>query len=202
MRLVFQHQPFLGDPAPLQRLFTDFERDNPGIDLVAELLPSAPGAVHQYYLTALEGGSRDFDVFIIDVIWVAEFARAGWIADLSAAFPPDLLRRDYLPGAASAVIVDDATFAVPWYVDVGVFYRRTDLVPRAPRTYDELVASAREVVSRRPRLRGYLWQGLQSEALVCNVYEAIWGTAAPRCATGASSSTRPKRARPSATCAR
>ena len=175
VRLVFQHQPFLGDPAPLQRLFTDFERQNPGITLAAELLPSAPGAVHQYYLTALEGGSRDFDVFIIDVIWVAEFARAGWIADLSAAFPPDLLRRDYLPGAASAVIVDDATFAVPWYVDVGVFYRRTDLVPRAPRTYDELVASAREVVSRRPRLRGYLWQALQSEALVCNVYEAIWG---------------------------
>lgn len=24
-------------------------------------------------------------------------------------------------------------------------------------------------------MRGYLWQGLQSEALLCNVYEAIWG---------------------------
>jgi multiple sugar transport system substrate-binding protein len=175
VRLVLQHQPFLGDPAPLQRLFAGFERDNPGVDLVAELLPSAPGAVHQYYLTALEGGSRDFDVFILDVIWVAEFARAGWIADLTAAFPPDLLRRDYLPGAASAVIVDGATFAVPWYIDVGVFYRRSDLVPRAPRTYGELVASAHEVTARRPGMRGYLWQALQSEALVCNVYEAIWG---------------------------
>src|SRR4051794_9569862 len=79
IRLVFQHQPFLGDPAPLRRLFSDFERENEGIVVTAELLPSAPGAVHQYYLTALEGGSRDFDIFIIDVIWVAEFARAGWI---------------------------------------------------------------------------------------------------------------------------
>ena len=28
IRLVFQHQPFLGDPAPLQRLFSDFENKN------------------------------------------------------------------------------------------------------------------------------------------------------------------------------
>src|SRR4051812_26693448 len=74
IRLVFQHQPFLGDPAPLQRLFRGFEQENEGIAVEAELLPSAPGAVHQYYLTALEGGTRDFDVFILDVIWVAEFA--------------------------------------------------------------------------------------------------------------------------------
>lgn len=140
-----------------------------------ELLPSAPGAVHQYYLTALEGGSQDFDVFIIDVIWVAEFARAGWIAELTDAFPPDLLRRDFLPGAADAVIVGGSTFAVPWYVDVGVFYRLRDRVPQAPRTYGELVAFAREAAPRRSSMRGYVWQALQSEGLVCNVYEAIWG---------------------------
>jgi multiple sugar transport system substrate-binding protein len=175
IRLVFQHQPFLGDPAPLRRLFADFERQNEGIVVVAELLPSAPGAVHQYYLTALEGGSRDFDVFIIDVIWVAEFARAGWIAELSSAFPPEVLRRDFLPGAAEAVIVGDATFAVPWYIDVGVFYRLRDRVPQAPRTYGELVVAARDAMHRRPGTRGYVWQALQSEGLVCNVYEAIWG---------------------------
>ena len=175
IRLVFQHQPFLGDPAPLRRLFTDFERENEGIVIAAELLPSAPGAVHQYYLTALEGGSQDFDVFIIDVIWVAEFARAGWIAELTSAFPPDVLRRDFLPGAASAVIVGDSTFAMPWYVDVGVFYRRSDRVPQAPRTYGEVVAFAREAMPRQASMRGFLWQALQSESLVCNVYEAIWG---------------------------
>jgi multiple sugar transport system substrate-binding protein len=175
IRLVFQHQPFLGDPTPLRRLFADFERENEGVVVVAELLPSAPGAVHQYYLTALEGGTRDFDVFIIDVIWVAEFARAGWTANLSSAFPPELLRRDFLPGAADAVIVDDATFAVPWYIDVGVFFRRRDRVPQAPRTYGDLVLLARDAARQRPGTRGYVWQALQSEGLVCNVYETIWG---------------------------
>jgi multiple sugar transport system substrate-binding protein len=175
IRLVFQHQPFLGDPAPLRRLFSDFERENEGIVVAAELLPSAPGAVHQYYLTALEGGTRDFDVFILDVIWVAEFARAGWIAELSSTFPPSVVRRDFLPGAAEAVIVGDATFAVPWYIDVGVFYRRSDTVPQAPRTYAELAVMAGEATAGRPGMRGYVWQALQGEGLVCNVYEAIWG---------------------------
>jgi multiple sugar transport system substrate-binding protein len=165
----------LGDPGPLDRLLSSFERAHPGVVVTVERLPNAAGAVHQYYVTALEGRTRDFDVLLIDVIWVAEVARAGWIADLSATFPPDRIRRDFLPGAASAVVFQGATFGVPWYVDVGVLFRRTDLVPAAPKTYDELIAAA---VSRRPRghdMRGYVWQGLQSEALVCNVFEAIWG---------------------------
>jgi multiple sugar transport system substrate-binding protein len=118
--------------------------------------------------------THDFDVLLVDVIWVAELARAGWIADLSLAFPPEHVRREFLPGPASVVVVEGGTFGVPWYMDVGVFYRRTDLVPVAPRTYDELVAVAsREARGRQ--MRGYLWQGLQGESLVCDVLEAIWG---------------------------
>ncbi len=65
---------------------------------------------------------------------------------------------------------------MPWYVDVGLLYYRTDLVPRAPRTYDELEQFAREATrAATPGSQGYLWQGRQYEGLVCNVYEAIWG---------------------------
>jgi multiple sugar transport system substrate-binding protein len=173
LRVVFKHHR-LGDPAPLARLLAGFEAEHPGVRVVSELLPNAPGAVHQYLLTALEGRTRDFDVFIADVIWVAELARAGWVADLSAAFPAERIRRDFLPGPASAVLVQGGTFAVPWYVDVGVFYHRTDLVPQAPRTFGELIDLAHGLARKRS-LHGYVWQGLQSEALVCNVFETMWG---------------------------
>jgi multiple sugar transport system substrate-binding protein len=173
-RIVFKHSPMGGDPAALRGLLAAFERDHPGVEVQVELLPSAAGTVHQYYLTSLEGKTRDFDVFIIDVVWVAEFARAGWIADLSRAFSPDAVRRDFLPGAAEAVIVQDRTFAVPWFVDAGVLFRRSDRVPVAPATYADLV-SACEAARSDGYPRGYLWQALQSEGLVCNVYEAIWG---------------------------
>src|SRR3954454_7997057 len=54
------------------------------------------------FLTALEGGADEFDVFPIDVVWAPEFARAGWLADLSAAFPPAQLLRRFLPRAVPA----------------------------------------------------------------------------------------------------
>ena len=177
LRVVFKYHP-LGDPEPLRRLLAGFERAHPGVEVSAQLLPNAPGAVHQYLLTSLEGRTREFDVFIADVIWVAELARAGWVADLSAAFPAERVRREFLPGPASVVLVQGGTFAVPWYADVGVFYYRTDLVPRAPRTYEELVEQARDA-GRRRSLHGYVWQGLQSEGLVCNVYETLWGFGGP-----------------------
>src|SRR5277367_1907596 len=123
VRVVFKYQP-LGEPAALRRLIAAFERAHPDVEVLAEALPNAPGAVHQYLLTSLEGRTRDFDVFVTDVIWVAELARAGWVADLSAAFPPERIRRDFLPGPATAVLVEGGTFAVPWYADVGIFYYR------------------------------------------------------------------------------
>src|SRR5215217_485600 len=175
-RLVLKYQPLWGPPEPFRELLAGFERDNPGVTLVTEALPNSSDLAHQFFLTSLEGGAQDFDVLVADVVWVPEFARAGWIADLSQAFPPERLREDFLPGPVEAVVLQGRTWAVPWYVDVGVLYYRTDLVPRAPRTYAELERFTREALAKGgPGLQGYLWQGRQYEGLNCNVYEALWG---------------------------
>jgi multiple sugar transport system substrate-binding protein len=174
-RLVFKYQPLWGPPEPFRELLARFEREHPGVELVTEALPNASDLAHQFFLTALEGGADDFDVLVADVVWVPEFARAGWIADLSEHFPPERLRADFFPGPVEAVVVGGRTYAVPWYLDVGVLYYRTDLVPRAPRTYEELRRFAREAMARAPGVQGYVWQGRQYEGLSCNVYEALWG---------------------------
>jgi multiple sugar transport system substrate-binding protein len=174
-RLVFKHQPLWGEPGPFRELLAGFERDNPDVELVTQTLPNSSDLAHQYFLTALEGGASDFDVFVVDVVWVPEFARAGWVADISDAFPAKALAEDFLPGPVEAVVVEGRTYAVPWFVDVGLLYYRTDLVPRAPRTYAELERFAEEAMARQPGLMGYVWQGKQYEGLTCNVYEAIWG---------------------------
>lgn len=175
IRIVFKHQPLWGEPAPFRDLLSAFEREAGDVEVVTEPLPNASDVVHQFFLTALEGGARDFDVFVVDVVWVAEFARAGWIADLSGAFPPAALRRDFLEGAAEAAIFEDKTWAIPWYLDAGILYRRTDLVPEAPATYDDLERAALGAVRGGRVQHGFVWQGRQYEGLVCNVYETIWG---------------------------
>lgn len=175
-RLTLVHQPFAGDPAVLQGLLDEFRRAHPEVELRTHLLPSASDVAHQFFLTALEGGSEGLDVFVVDVVWVAELARAGWIADLSDEIPPEELREALFPGVAEAVTPGGRTYAMPWYVDAGLLYYRTDLVgPRAPRTYAELLAAAERARAASPGVAGYVWQGRQYEGLVCVAYEAIWG---------------------------
>jgi multiple sugar transport system substrate-binding protein len=175
LRVVLKHQPFWGDPAAFHSILARFTERHPGVEVVTEALPSASDVVHQFFLTALEGGARDFDVFIVDVVWTQELARAGWIADLSDAFPPATMRAAFLPGAADSALFAGRTFAVPWYLDVGLLYRRVDLCPTAPRTYADLTEAAARAQRDRRVPHGYVWQGRQYEGLVCNAYEAIWG---------------------------
>jgi multiple sugar transport system substrate-binding protein len=175
VNLVLKHQPLWGDPAPFHALLDRFRRENPGIRLRAETLPNGSDIAREMFVTALEGGSDDFDVFPIDVVWAPEFARAGWVADLSETFPAARLAEEFLPGPVAAVTAGGHTYAVPWFVDVGLLYYRTDLVPHAPTTYAELEEFARAAMRRDPALSGWLWQGRQYEGLNCVVFETVWG---------------------------
>jgi multiple sugar transport system substrate-binding protein len=106
---------------------------------------------------------------------VPEFTRAGWLADLSDAFPPARVRAEFLAGPADAVVRDGRTRAVPWFVDVGLLYYRRDLVPEPPRTFAALERYARAAMARVPGIAGFVWQGRQYEGLSCNFFEALWG---------------------------
>lgn len=173
-RLVFRYQPLGPDPEPLRALVAAFERET-GFEVALQALPNAADLAHQLLVTSLGAGGEDLDVFVLDVVWVAELARAGWLADVSGAFPPARVRADFLGGAAAAVVQGERTFAVPWYVDVGLLYYRTDLVPEPPRTYAALAAAIRAAQARSPGIAGYLWQGRQYEGLSCVFFEALWG---------------------------
>ena len=169
--IVLEHQPLWGDPAPFHSFLDRFRAQNTDVVLRTQTLPNESDIAREMLVTALEGGTEDFDVFPIDVIWAPEFARAGWLADLSDAFPR---QRDlFLAGPVEAAAFEGRIYAVPWFLDVGLLYYRTDLVPRAPRTYAELETFAREAMQRG--VGGLLWQGRQSEGLNCNVFESVWG---------------------------
>jgi multiple sugar transport system substrate-binding protein len=171
--VVLKHQPLWGDPAPFRALLRRFEEAH-GATVVTELLPNASDTLHQYFLTALEARAPEFDVLVVDTIWVHEFARAGWIADLSSAFPPPRVREAFAPGAARTAIFDGKTFAVPWFVDVGLLYYRKDLLDEPPATFAALAEQAARLTRDGACRYGYVFQGRQYEGLVCNVYEAIF----------------------------
>jgi len=160
-------------------LIAEFEAAHPGIRVKAESLPWSSDEQRQFLVINLEGGRPGFDVMMLDCIWVPEFARAGWLLDLSASVPPEE-RAAHFPSAMEAATFEGRTWALPWIMNVGLLYYRADLLARhgsrPPETYGEMIEQIRAIRAREgnPRLEGYLWQGKQYEGLVVNALEAMW----------------------------
>ena len=178
VRLVFKHARILGPDNPVPELLREFEARHPGVRVASEVLPWNADEQHQFYVINLEGGRAGFDVLMMDVIWVPEFARAGWLLDLGPWFPTDE-RAAFFPSTIEAASQGGGIWGIPWNMNVGLLYYRADLLSRhgfaPPRTYDELVAQVQRIrAAEQPSLDGYLWQGKQYEGLVVNVLEQLW----------------------------
>ncbi len=145
----------------------------------SESLPWSTDEQHQFYVVNLEGGRPGFDVFMLDVIWVPEFAHAGWLLDLTPFLSAGELA-PHFPAAVETARYNGRTWAIPWIMNAGRLYYRADLLAkhglRPPETFAELVAQARQIQAGEPDLRldGFLWQGKQYEGLVVNVLEGLW----------------------------
>jgi multiple sugar transport system substrate-binding protein len=158
-------------------LVKQFEARNPGIHVEVHQLPppSKSTEIHQYLVTALSSGQNDIDVFTGDVVWVPEFASAGWTEAMD-----DYVEKDqYYPGVIEALTYQGKLAAIPWYVDGGMLYYRKDLLEKygrpVPKTWEELVETAKLIKEKEqnPKLEGFLWQGKQAEVLVCDFVEFL-----------------------------
>jgi multiple sugar transport system substrate-binding protein len=177
--LVFKHAKILGPSDPVPGLLREFERRHPGVRVQAESLSWNSDDQHQFFVINLEGRGATFDVMMLDVVWVAEFARAGWLLDLS----PWVARAEldpHFPSTLEPATWNGGVWAMPWLMNVGVLYYRSDLLAKyrlaPPPTWEALVDQTVRVRAGEadPRLDGIVWQGRQYEGLTVNGLEAIW----------------------------
>jgi len=80
---------------------------------------------------------------------------------------------DFFPATLSANRWQGQLFAMPWLVDVGMLYWRTDLLATAPATFDDLTAAVRDQLNRGTVSQGFAWQGARYEGLVCVFLEHL-----------------------------
>jgi ABC-type glycerol-3-phosphate transport system substrate-binding protein len=154
----------------LARQLARFMAENPGIKVVQRITPDAADQKHQLYVQWLNAGASDPDILQLDVIWTPEFAAAGWILPLDQ-FLPDTA--SFFPATIAANRWRDSVYALPWFIDVGMLYWRTDLMPAAPATFAELIQQGQRA-KQRGRLRyGFVWQGARYEGLVANFVEYL-----------------------------
>ena len=147
----------------LARQLAAFQRANPDVSVRLRRTPDDATQRHQLYVQWLNARVGEPDVLQLDVVWTAEFAAAGWILPLDQ-FAPDTAA--FLPAVLAADRWRGVLYAVPWFVDVGLLYWRTDLMAAAPVSMAELDRTARTVVGDGSARFGIVWQGARYEGLV------------------------------------
>ncbi|MGQ0713751.1 MAG: ABC transporter substrate-binding protein [Gemmatimonadaceae bacterium] len=155
----------VGTDGPLLRTQLDrFMRLHPDIEVRLHRVSDDATQRHQLFVQWLNAHAGDPDVLELDVVWTSEFAAAGWLLPLTDA---SIDTAAFFPGTLAACRWGGQLYALPWYADVGLLYRRTDLVPREPQSIDELVRFARAGM-RGPGAPpfGIAWMGARYEGLI------------------------------------
>lgn len=166
------------DPAGAHHgIIRDFEEKYPHISVQIVESPQDASLQHDLYVTRFAGKDRSIDVIGLDVIWIAEFARAGWLLPLND-FARELPLDDFLPGPLEACTYRDTLYAMPWFTDAGLLYYRKDLLEEygyhVPETWSDLREIALTIRDDNPHLSGFILQGEQYEGLITSVMEFIW----------------------------
>ena len=135
------------------------------------------------YQQLFANGSAEIDVFQIDVVWPGILAKH--LIDLRP-YAKDA-EREHLPFLIENNTVDGELKALPWFLDLGLLYYRSDLLKahgaQPPRTWEELTQTAARIQEAErnagnAQLWGYVWQGRAYEGPTCNALEWIAAMAA------------------------
>jgi multiple sugar transport system substrate-binding protein len=156
----------------LRRQLERFDRETPDVRVEMRPTPDAADLRHQLYVQWLNARATDPDILQVDAIWTPEFAAAGWILPLDP-FAPDTAA--FFPVTIEANRWQGELFALPWFVDVGMLYWRTDLLDRPPATWEQLERDVRRATADGSPRYGLVWQGARYEGLVTVFLEYLGG---------------------------
>ena len=133
------------------------------------------------FMQLLASHSNQVDVYTIDVTWAG--IMGDFLIDLRTAIAREDAE-DFFPAFVAADTSKGELKAVPWYIDAGLLYYRTDLLAkygkRVPLTWEELTETAAYIQERERALGnsdlwGFVFQGRAYEGLTCNAMEWIKG---------------------------
>ncbi|MDD3174219.1 MAG: ABC transporter substrate-binding protein [Herbinix sp.] len=173
--LRFSFDQGVGEPT--QKIVDQFNASQDKIKVETVLLPQDANVVHDDFVNKLATGDTSIDIMGLDVVYIAEFASAGWLADLGQYFDSDVTDT-MIKGTVDAATYDGKLVAMPWFTNSSVLFYRKDVIDQlgaaVPTTYKGWMELADKAVGINGIEYGADFQASQSEALVCNWVEYVW----------------------------
>lgn len=164
-------------PEEIDAVAARFEELNPGVNVETNYV--LYDGLHDLLVTSISSDPPAFDVFLVDDIWFAEFAEAGWLLDVSDRIT-DEMREGVFEAAWGITTVHDTVYGMPWLLDQKYFYYNTELLEAAgydapPRTWEELEEMAMTMKDMGLVEYPMIWSWAQIEAVICDFVTLLYG---------------------------
>lgn len=152
-------------------LIAAFEQANPAIKVNLEQAPSDSDAYRSALTTQISGGSSSFDVYNGDVVWPAQFGKAGLAQPLTGYLPGDFWKT-FSPGLVDGLTYNGQIMAVPLFTDNAFLFYHKDLLAKAhlpvPTTWEQLQSEAQQLQKAGLVKYGFAGQWNSYEGLTCD----------------------------------
>jgi multiple sugar transport system substrate-binding protein len=161
----------------MNSIVAEFNKANPDIKVEIEYV--AYDALHDKITTAMASNPPAYDVFLVDDIWYAEFAKAGYMMDATDRISQDM-RAKIFPASWDITTVGGKVYGMPWLLDEKYFYYNETLLKQAgfdapPATWEELVDQAKAIKEQGIVEYPIVWSWGQYEAAVCDWVTLLYG---------------------------
>lgn len=156
--------------------------DRPWLDYVQKQYQDARGgtfdsqtvaydSMHNKIATAIAGGSA-VDVVLVDTIWGAEFADAGFATAIDSYLTKDITDA-LVPHSLDPWFYKSKQWALPFSYYFKFYYYNTQVLEKGgvsapPKTYEELIDVSKQLVDKKLIKYGQSWGWAQAEGLVCD----------------------------------
>ena len=113
-------------------------------EITPEFLPTDASQQREQLVRRLGAEDSSIDVIGMDVIWTGEFANAGWVEPWKGPLKKQVTE-EVFPGVLETASFEDQLYAAPFNTNTQLLWYRKDLVPKPPKTWDEMIDQAEEL---------------------------------------------------------
>lgn len=164
-------------PEEMQEIIARFEGDHPGVKVNVTFV--AYDALHDKLVTSISGDQPAYDAVLVDDIWYAKFAEAGWLLDVTDKITPEM-REGVFEAAWDVTTYKGKVWGMPWLLDQKYFFYNHRMLQEAgiaapPSTWEELVEQGKILKEKGIVEYPIIWSWGQFEAAICDLVTLIYG---------------------------
>ena len=164
-------------PEEMNEIVAKFNEANPNIKVEIEYV--SYDALHDKIATAMATNPPSYDVVLVDDIWYAEFAKAGYLWDVTAKIDAQTKEKVFA-AAWDITTVNGTTYGMPWLLDAKYFFYNEKILAEAgfsapPKTWEELVEQSKVIKEKGLVEYPIAWSWGQAEAVICDYVALLFG---------------------------